>query len=123
MVDSIVSNMEKMLSFNINHETIYNGIIIYVYAASVVILMKNVRVIRTQYIYLDIANEVLKNREKGKGSVYDEKTILKKLKIQVPVSNTQEVVIIRMNGAAIEVNEGTSQQTIQAVLQAVQSVC
>lgn len=123
MVDNIVPNMEKVLSFNINHETIYKGFIIYVYAASVVILIKNVRVIRTQYIYLDIANEVLKSREKGNVPVFDEKTIFRKLKMQVPVSNTQEAVIIRVNGATIEVNEGTSKQTIQAVLQAVQSVC
>ena len=53
----------------------------------------------------------------------EEPAVFKKLEIQTPVSNTQAAVIIRLNGATIEVNEGTSQQTIQAVLLALQSVC
>jgi len=47
----------------------------------------------------------------------------KRLEVQTPVSNTQAAVIIRLNGATVEINEGTSQQTIQAVLLALQSVC
>lgn len=49
--------------------------------------------------------------------------MFKKLEVQTPVSNTQAAVIIHLNGATVEVNEGTSQQTIQAVLLALQSVC
>lgn len=49
--------------------------------------------------------------------------VFKKLEVQSSVPNTQAAVIIRLNGATIEVNEGTSQQTIQAVLLALQSVC
>lgn len=49
--------------------------------------------------------------------------IFKKLEVQTPVPNTQAAVIIRLNGVTVEVNEGTSQQTIQAVLLALQSVC
>ena len=52
-----------------------------------------------------------------------EVTPLKKLEVMAPVPNTTAAVIIRLNGATIEVNEGTSQQTIQAVLLALQSVC
>ena len=57
-------------------------------------------------------------------SLPDEKSItLKKLEVQTTVDNTKAAVIIRLNGATVEVNEGTSQQTIQAVLLALQSVC
>lgn len=47
----------------------------------------------------------------------------KKLEVHTPVPNTQAAVIIRLNGATVEISEGTSQQTIQAVLLALQSVC
>ena len=47
----------------------------------------------------------------------------KKLEVQTPVPNTRAAVIIHLNGATVEINEGTSQQTIQAVLLALQSVC
>jgi len=53
----------------------------------------------------------------------DKPAVFKKLEVSTPVPNTQAAVIIRLNGATIEVNEGTSQQTIQAVLLALQSVC
>lgn len=56
--------------------------------------------------------------------VPDEKPVgFKKLEVQIPASGTQAAVIIRLNNAIIEVNEGTSQQTIQEVLLALQSVC
>jgi len=47
----------------------------------------------------------------------------KKLEVHTHVSNTQAAVIIRLNGTTVEISEGTSQQTIQAVLLALQSVC
>ena len=47
----------------------------------------------------------------------------KKLEVQTPVTGTQAAVVIRLNGATVEVNDGTSQQTIQAVLLALQSIC
>lgn len=47
----------------------------------------------------------------------------KKLEVHTPVPSTQAAVIIRLNGATVEISEGTSQQTIQAVLLALQSVC
>lgn len=50
-------------------------------------------------------------------------TVFKKLEVQTPVPNTQAAVIIRLGSATIEVTEGTSQQTIQAVLLALQNVC
>lgn len=47
----------------------------------------------------------------------------KKLEVQTSVPNTQAAVVIRLNGVTVEITEGTSQQTIQAVLLALQSVC
>lgn len=47
----------------------------------------------------------------------------KKLEVQTPVIGTRAAVIIRLHGATVEVNEGTSQQTIQAVLLALQNIC
>ena len=46
-----------------------------------------------------------------------------KLEVTSPVPNTQAAVIIRLPQATLEITEGTSQQTIQAVLLALQSVC
>lgn len=50
-------------------------------------------------------------------------TVFKKLEVQSPVLSTQAAVIIHLNGATIEVNEGASRQTVQAVLLALQSLC
>ncbi len=47
----------------------------------------------------------------------------KKLEIESPLPNTQAAVVIRLPQATLEIAEGTSQQTIQAVLMALQSVC
>ena len=50
-------------------------------------------------------------------------TVFKKLAVTTPLPNTQAAVIIRLPQATLEITEGTSQQTIQAVLLALQSVC
>lgn len=46
-------------------------------------------------------------------------TVFKKLEVTTP----KAAVVIHLGGAAVEVNDGTSQQTIQAVLLALQSIC
>lgn len=53
----------------------------------------------------------------------DRPAVFKKLEVQSPLPNTRAAIIIHLGGATIEVNDGTSQQTIQAVLLALQSVC
>ena len=40
-----------------------------------------------------------------------------------PLSDTKAAVIIRLPNATLEINEGASQQTVQAVLLALQSIC
>lgn len=49
--------------------------------------------------------------------------VFKKLEVSSPIPNTKAAVIIHLGCATIEVNEGTSQQTIQAVLLALQATC
>ena len=53
----------------------------------------------------------------------DKPVAFKKLEVQTPVARTQAAVIIRLHNATVEISEGTSQQTIQAVLLALQSLC
>ena len=50
-------------------------------------------------------------------------TIFQKLEVQMPLPNTQAAVIVRLPHATLEIADGTSQQTIQAVLLALQSAC
>lgn len=52
-----------------------------------------------------------------------EAVVFKKLKVVTPIPNNKAAVVIRMNGATVEVNEGASRQTVQAVLLALQSLC
>ena len=54
---------------------------------------------------------------------YEKSVAFAKLEVASPIPNTQAVVIIRLPQATLEISEGTSQQTIQAVLLALQSVC
>lgn len=46
-----------------------------------------------------------------------------KLEVMTPLPDTKAAVIIRLSNATLEINEGVSQQTVQAVLLALQSVC
>lgn len=47
----------------------------------------------------------------------------KKLEVSTPVSSTEAAVIIRLPSATLEVREGTSRQTVEAVLLALKSIC
>ncbi len=47
----------------------------------------------------------------------------KKLEVMSPLPDTKAAVIIHLPNATLEVNESASQQTVQAVLLALQSVC
>lgn len=47
----------------------------------------------------------------------------KKLEIQSPIPNTQAAVIIHLPSASVEVRNGASRQTVEAVLLALHSLC
>ena len=53
----------------------------------------------------------------------DDPVTFKRLDVQTPVPEAAAAVIIRLPNATVEVNEGTSQHTVQAVLMALQAVC
>lgn len=55
-------------------------------------------------------------------NICEKPTVFKKLEIQTPLPNTQATVIIRLPNATLEINEGASQQTVQAVLLALQNI-
>lgn len=47
----------------------------------------------------------------------------KKLEVTAPVANTAAAVIIHLPSATVEVREGTSRQTVEAVLIALRNIC
>lgn len=79
---------------------------------------------QTYYKYLKKFREELIETMPAPVAMPEEKpTVFKKLEIQSPVQDTKPAVIIRLPNATLEINEGTSQQTVQAVLLALQSIC
>lgn len=56
-------------------------------------------------------------------SANDDPVTFKKLDVKTPVTGTSAAVVIKLPNATVEVSEGASQQTVQAVLMALQSVC
>lgn len=50
-------------------------------------------------------------------------TSFKKLEVQPQPSCSKTAVVVHLKNASVEVNDGASQQTIQAVLLALQNIC
>ena len=50
-------------------------------------------------------------------------TVFKKLEVQSPVSATQAAVIIHLPNATLEIQNGATTQTVEAVLLALKSIC
>ena len=78
---------------------------------------------QTYYKYLKRIREEMVDALPVPVTEQSKPAVFKRLEVQTPVAGTQAAVIIRLNGATVEINEGTSQQTIQAVLLALQSIC
>lgn len=49
--------------------------------------------------------------------------IFKKLEVKSPIPNTQAAVIVHLPSATLEVTNGASKETVEAVLLALRSVC
>lgn len=47
----------------------------------------------------------------------------KKLELQTSIPNIQAAVIIHLSNASLEINNGASQQTVEAVLLALKNIC
>lgn len=52
-----------------------------------------------------------------------EMATFQKLEVESPVSHTQAAVIVHLPNATIEVQNGVNQQTVEAVLLALETVC
>ena len=78
---------------------------------------------QTYYKYLKQFRQELCDHLPAPVTHPEKPVVFHKLEVQPPVPGTQAAVIIRLPSATLEVREGTSQQTIQAVLLALQSVC
>lgn len=50
-------------------------------------------------------------------------TVFKKLEVQSPISGTQAAVIIHLPNASLEIQNGATRQTVEAVLLALKSIC
>lgn len=50
-------------------------------------------------------------------------TTFKRLEVQTPAAGAQAAVIIHLPAATLEVHNGASQQTVEAVLLALKSLC
>lgn len=78
---------------------------------------------QTYYRNLKLLREELCENLSVPIDVPEKPVTFKKLEVTPPLPNTQAAVIIRLPNATLEINEGASQQTVQAVLLALQSVC
>ena len=56
-------------------------------------------------------------------SEMESSTHFKQLEVQLPAANTQAAVIIHLPSAALEIQNGAAQQTVEAVLLALKSIC
>ena len=56
-------------------------------------------------------------------SEMESSTHFKQLEVQVPTANTQAAVIIHLPSATLEIQNGATQQTVEAVLLALKSIC
>lgn len=77
---------------------------------------------QTYYRNLKVLREELCENLPVPINVQEKPVAFKKLEV-TSLPNTQAAVIIRLPQATLEISEGASQQTVQTVLLALQSVC
>lgn len=63
LADNIVENLTALLNLKLQGEIIYKGIVVYLYIALIIIMIRNIKIIKAQYIYIDIATEILNSKE------------------------------------------------------------
>lgn len=79
---------------------------------------------QSYYYYLKkIQEQEIKNLPIKVPIVKDEPTIFKKLEVKTPVPNTQAAVVIYLPSASVEILNGATQQTVEAVLLALKNIC
>ncbi|MBQ2404769.1 MAG: IS66 family insertion sequence element accessory protein TnpB [Lachnospiraceae bacterium] len=79
---------------------------------------------QTYYYYLKKIREQTIENLPVPITVPEEKPVtFQKLEVQTPAPDLQATVIIHLPAATIEVRNGTSQQTVEAVLLALRNIC
>ena len=80
--------------------------------------------IKTYYYWLrKLRKQELCTKELPVPIPEEKPAVFKQLEVTSPLPNKQAAVIIRLPQATLEIADGASQQTIQAVLLALQNVC
>ncbi len=79
---------------------------------------------KTYYYWLrKLRNQELSGKELPVPLPDSKPVVFKQLEVQSPVAGTQAAVIIHLPSATIEVTDGTSQATLEAVLLALKCLC
>ncbi len=80
--------------------------------------------IKTYYYWLrKLRTQELCTKELPVPVPEENQVVFKQLEMTSPIPSTSAAVIIRLPQATLEIADGASQQTIQAVLLALQSIC
>ena len=79
---------------------------------------------QSYYYYLKkIREQEMKNLPVSVPNVKEEPVIFKKLEVSTPIPGTQAAVVIHLNATAVEIHNGATQQTVEAVLLALKNIC
>lgn len=63
LADNMVQSLTVILDLELRKEIICNGIVVYLYIALIIVMIRNIKIIKAQYIYVDIATEILNSKE------------------------------------------------------------
>ncbi|MEG2482115.1 MAG: IS66 family insertion sequence element accessory protein TnpB [Lachnospiraceae bacterium] len=79
---------------------------------------------QSYYYYLKkIREQELSNLPISIPVAKEETTFFKQLEVNTPVVNTRAAVIIHLPSASLEIQNGATQQTVEAVLLALKNIC
>lgn len=124
--EPMISLLQYFLCKKFTFTSVISQIFLYFFSAVFVFVLIDLVFyifIRPKYKYLKQSRQELGDHLTAPVTYPEKPVVFQKIEAQTPALETQAAVIIRLSSATLEVREGTSQQTIQAVLLALQSVC